>query len=133
MSSSTIRVSLPGFDAGTDTNPNHYIFHSDYNTFKILNQGTASISVGTGSNVYTVAHNSTVNPPSLAIFAKFPDGFITPLSFNNIKAYSNTYQQLNGRSVNNTWWDGTNISIYDASVGTAYTLNIAWYVFEPQI
>lgn len=133
MSNATVRISLPGYDAGTDTNPTHYIFHSDYNTFKILYQGTASVAIGTGSNIYAIAHNSPINPPALAIFAKFPDGYTTSLSFNNIDAYSNTYQQLNGRSINNTYWDGTNIYLYDASVGTAYTVNIGWYVFEPQI
>ncbi|SRR5258708_6641352 len=125
-----IAITIPGKDVLTETNQNNFIFHSDYNTFKILYQGSASVNLTSGSNIYTVAHNAPTTPPSLAIFVKFPDGYVTPLAFNNVKSYNNAFLQSDGHSINTTWWDSTNISLYVAGVGTGYTITIAWYAFE---
>lgn len=130
-----IKISKQGIDVlGTaGTVPNDLIFDGQYNTFKILYQGIGTINVGTGSNVYAIAHNAPATPPCLTIFGKFPDGKIVQLGYNNVDSYNAAYNQLDGHSINQTWYDGTNMYFYVASVGSAYTVPIAWYAYEPQL
>ncbi|MDE2026119.1 MAG: hypothetical protein KGJ07_06500, partial [Patescibacteria group bacterium] len=52
-----LAASKAGYNVLTETDPNNFIFHSSYNTFKILVSGTASIAATTGNNTITVTHN----------------------------------------------------------------------------
>jgi hypothetical protein len=72
-----IKVSKQGINVGTATNPNDFIFDSQYNTFKILNQGTYSPTLGTvGVETKTsVAHGQSTTPFVFA-FCKFADGLV---------------------------------------------------------
>lgn len=130
-----IKVSKQGIDViGTaGTVPNNLIFDGQYNTFKILYQGIGTLNIGTGSNVYAVAHNAPTTPPCLTIFGKFPDGNIVQLSYANVYSYNAAYTLLDGHSVNQTWYDGTYMYFYVSSVGSPYNIPIAWYAYEPQI
>jgi len=57
----------------TATNPNDFIFHSDYNTFKIIATGTFSDTILAYSDeTFTVAHNLNYAPLCHA-FIKFDD------------------------------------------------------------
>ncbi len=57
-------VSKQGVDVLTETNPNNLIFHSSYNTFKILQQGLATVTIGSVANSTTnIVHNlGTIYP-----------------------------------------------------------------------
>ena len=44
-----IAVAKDGYSAVDETDPNSFIFHSSYNTFKIIRTGTITFSVATGA------------------------------------------------------------------------------------
>ena len=73
-----IKVAKSGYDALTETDPNSFIFDSQYNTFKILVTGTHSASVAqsqfqlSGSDF---VHNQS-SPPFVLAFCKFEDDTI---------------------------------------------------------
>lgn len=57
--SNSFRVSLPGYNAKTDTNPDHYALYSDEDwvLIKELARGSGSISQTDSPNEATIAHN----------------------------------------------------------------------------
>lgn len=56
MVNPTMRVSLPGFDAGTDTNPDHFALYADKNWVLIKEYTRGSASIASGGSI-TVIHN----------------------------------------------------------------------------
>ena len=76
-------VSKATKDVLTATDPRDFIFHSNYNTFKILATGNGTISVDAGaewSNVETITHNYGTRQ-GFFIFFKYPNGRVA--SFHN--------------------------------------------------
>ena len=56
-------ISKLGINVLTATNPNDFIFHSDYNTFKIVLTGTVTFSgVASGTWTKTVNHGLSYTP-----------------------------------------------------------------------
>lgn len=113
----------------TITDPNDFIFHSNYNTFKILAQGTNTGLVVDGDpKTFTIAHNLGYAPNFYA-FCKFPDGKVTlagPLSFPYDR---DTRQFFLGPSFD-PQVDSTNLSFVFTRPGSNYTVSIRWYIFE---
>lgn len=75
---SEIRVAKSGKNALTESNPNNFIFHSAYNTFKIIATGTVNFSLANNPSAvqyFTVAHSLDYIPFVIA-FCKFPDGYV---------------------------------------------------------
>lgn len=73
-------VAKSGVNALTATDPNDFIFHSDYNTFKIVGEGTVSPTLadnGTTETVYNHLHGLTFTPFVFA-FIKFTNGRVAP-------------------------------------------------------
>ncbi len=60
--SQKIAVSKTGSNVLTATDPNDFIFHSDYNTFKIVASGTANFTQDFGNFDETFAHNLAYTP-----------------------------------------------------------------------
>jgi len=76
-SANVLKVGKAGVNVLTSIDPNDYIFHSDLNTFKIIKEGTATISY-TANGVYSFNHNAGIlNPAAFQIFVMFPDGSVT--------------------------------------------------------
>lgn len=121
-----IRVAKSGKNALTSTDPNDFIFHSDYNTFKILKEGTLTSQSVTGDpTTFQIAHNQSIIPAIFA-FAKYPDGYV---SLPQESDYSNGTQK---------YWlleaDNTNIYFLFYKNGAAnYNVDIKYYVFETPI
>ena len=70
-----IRVAKQGKSAFS-TDPNDFIFHSAYNTFKILAEGIlTSQTVDADPKTFSVAHNQG-RIVSVYAFAKYPDGYV---------------------------------------------------------
>lgn len=71
MSSPIVAVAKPGKNVLTATDPNDFIFHSNYNTFKIILEGTLGITIpaSTTSTVFTQTHGLSFTPLVTA-FAK---------------------------------------------------------------
>ena len=71
-----IRVALPGYNAETDTNPDHFIFSSDYNTLKYNISNCVNITIiGNDTEQITettIAHNLNY-VPFFVVYVKIPD------------------------------------------------------------
>lgn len=67
-----IAVSKPGYNVLTETDPNNFIFHSLYNTFKIITSGTYSANLGVSATESSldIAHSQDFTPFVLC-FIKF--------------------------------------------------------------
>src|SRR3990167_4667501 len=73
-----LAVAKAGVNVLTATNPNDFIFHSDYNTFKILAEGTASPSLAvTAGDSHAIAHNQSISPFVYG-FCKYTGGRVSP-------------------------------------------------------
>ena len=118
-----IRVAKAGKNALTATDPNDFIFHSAYNTFKILKEGTLLAQlVDASSKEFSVAHDQSAIPTALA-FAKYPDGYIALP-----REYPRSGEQ---ERYFNLEMDATNLYFVFNRGGTAnYSVDIKYYVFE---
>lgn len=121
-----IAISKQGKNVGTCTDPNDFIFHSGYNTFKIIAEGTSSFVLSanpSSEQEFTLAHNLDYTPFAF-VFCKFPDDRV-----GNVGDRSST---------GDTWFssfatNGTNLRFFFAnSVGTP-TIYVKYYVTEVPI
>jgi hypothetical protein len=72
-----IVITRAGHEALTEAEIKEYIFHSDYNTFKILAEGSLSAQAITANpTTLSVAHGKSYTPAVMA-FIKYPDGYVT--------------------------------------------------------
>lgn len=129
QSKQAIKVSKQGIDAGTATDANSFIFHSDLNTFKIVKEGTTAINyTGTVAGTYSFAHNSPIgSPTAYMVFMKFPDGKTTILpGVMGVFSYDSNW------NVYKTIMDSTNIYMRIQGTGNA-TLPLKYYIFETPI
>jgi len=123
--SQVIAVSKATKNALTATNPNDFIFHSDYNTFKILAEGLlTNQSVNTDPKTFTVAHGLGYAPNFYA-FCKFPDGKVAMAGPN---AFEASQTRTTGSFTPEV--DSTNLYFILTRPGANYTVSIKWYIFE---
>lgn len=121
-----LAASKAGVNVLTAGNPNDFIFHSDYNTFKIIATGTAlAQTVNTDPRVFTIAHGLSYTP-SVYGFAKFPDGYV---------AGPNEKERANTSLPVNRYWnieaDATNIYFrFYKGAGSNYDVDVRYYIFE---
>lgn len=118
-----IRVAKAGKNALTSTDPNDFIFHSKYNTFKIIAEGTLlSQSVDASSKTFSVAHGQSAMPTAMA-FAKYPDGYIALP-----REYPHSGEQERYFDLE---MDATNLYFVFNRGGTGnYSVDIKYYIFE---
>jgi len=116
-----IKVSKQGVDVlGTaGTVPNNLIFDSNYNTFKIVKEGYATVNHGTSGGTTSIAHSQS-GVPSAYAFVKYSDGLVALPE-----------EGRKGTKVVFSAWqlevDGTNIH-FCSRVSLAGT--IKYYIFE---
>lgn len=125
--------SRPTRNVLTATNPNHFIFNSSLNTFKILAEGTLiNQSVNSNPKTLSVAH-SLGYAPNFYAFCKFPDGKVAmagPLSFNFLGTGSSpgtNYGEFTPEV------DSTNLYFVLTRPGSNYSVSIKWYIFEAEL
>ena len=121
-----IAVSKQGKNVLTATNPNDFIFHSNYNTFKILKEGTlTSQTVNADPTTFSVAHGRG-ELVAVYAFAKFPDGYVAlPVEIPR-SGETARYFELDV--------DNTNVYFVFYKGATAnYNVDIKYYVFEAPI
>mgnify|MGYP001566943219 FL=1 len=112
----TIRVSLPGFNAGTDTNIDHYSLYADSDNVLIKEKTRGTISVANGA-IGTVAHGQSYIPFTLA-FGSF-GGTRAYLSGNDLSSSYPVFMRL----------DGTNVYFINNNSGT---VSFQYYIFYDQ-
>lgn len=124
-----MNVSKGGYDATIDVYPNHFVFKSDLNTFKILANATLlSQTVNTNPKVFSIAHGLDYVPNYMA-YAQFPDGKVTmpqsmpyTLDLKNVTA--------------NRWYayaDDTYLYFSFDMYGSSYNVDIEYFIFESTI
>jgi hypothetical protein len=91
--SNRIAVAKSGKNALTATDPNDFIYHSDYNTFKILSTGLYEPTVAANTTTtYTIAHNLETIPVVYAFLRQDTvDAVVTPNNFINNVSGLNYY------------------------------------------
>lgn len=120
-----LAVSKSGKSVLTATDPNDFIFHSAYNTLKIIATGTVSDTIaGSGAATeFTVAHGLGYTP-LVSAFAKI-----------NNEIYVAKPNEAARLTSNVSFWsagaDATNLIFRFFSSWTAYAVVIRYYVFEP--
>lgn len=116
-----MRVSKSGFNVLTETNPNNFIFHSLYNTFKIIATGTNSLTIGTGSTTQSFAHGLSYTPMVLA-FVKYSNNRVGP---------PGTKDSANDLWFQNVKADATNV-VYEFynNTGASKSVTMRYYLFE---
>jgi len=125
-----IKISKAGYNALTETDINNYIFHSAYNTLKILAEGLLTSQSVTGNpTTFSVAHGRS-NIPAIMAFVKYPDGYVT-LPRGIPRDTPSTYLDV----VNSRYWqvevDSTNVYFVCYKGTTAnYSVDIKYYIFE---
>ncbi len=68
--SQIVAVSKSGKNALTESNPNNFIFHSSYNTFKIIASLSTTVNLGGGATtVFSISHNLDYIP-SCYVFSR---------------------------------------------------------------
>lgn len=121
-----IRIAKSGKDALRSTNPNDFIFHSAYNTFKIISQDVlTSQSVNADPTTFQVAHGQGTIPTVFA-FAKYPDGYVALPR--EVPRTTNLFR---------TWElevDDTNIYfVFTRGDGVNYNVDISYFIFEAPV
>ncbi len=120
-----LRVAKQG-ESAFSTDPNDFIFHSRYNTFKILDEGIlTSQSVTADPTTFSVAHGQSTTPSVYAL-AKFADGYV---------AQPNDKERADSTKPIERYWrvevDATNIYFVFYKGATAnYSVSIKYYIFE---
>ena len=126
MSEHQIRIARNPFNALTSTNPNRFIFHSKYNTFKIVLTGIVKFSVAAGVYTKTIAHGLNYIP--------VVDAFL--MCDTNPEVIRSGYQQFYTAPYDDMlFWevraDAGNIIFYGRSfVAGTHDLNFRYYAFE---
>lgn len=122
----SIKVSRANNDALTSVHPNAFIFHSNFNTFKIVSTGTVAVSYGTNGGTETVAHNQSAIPSAYAFF-KFASGYVS-LPDQGDRGTSGGGGNLNQW---NLQVDGTNLYfVFPNADQPSYNGTIRYYIFE---
>jgi hypothetical protein len=119
-----IRVARGGKNALTSTDPNDFIFHSEYNTFKIIAEGTYNPTLGDSGGAETVtskAHGQSYVPFVFA-FCKFVN--------NRVGIAGNTASDVSFGFTRVTV-DATNINFYYFNgTGGNYSPTFKYYICE---
>lgn len=127
-----IKISKPGYNVLTETDPNNLIFSSDYNTLKYFASGSASVSVGSGSYTHTqeeviYTHNLGYYPVFFVFAEINGDGLYHPLPLSFADAgiaihdfiYTTTTQII---------YRSETASIYGAT--TSYDIDLYYKIFK---
>ncbi len=113
-------------------NPNDFIFHSLYNTFKIIKSDIYEWDSPSAAGEYTttIAHG-LANPACFLLFFNFGDTVSMVLSNISSIAWGETASATPATYVYNAYIDSTNIGFtYRHPLNTNITVGVRYYIFE---
>lgn len=122
----TIAVSKAGKDVLTATNPNDFIFHSDYNTLKIIAEPVVIKSVPAGTSaIYPLLAHGLSYTPLVDGFCKVDVENVAVCAYEGMGSYPFLYFFFYIGA------DATNIyaKLYNGD-SSAHTFSIKCYIFE---
>lgn len=134
MNDYVVAVAKPTKNA-TSTNPNDFIFHSNYNTMKILSEGIIQITSGNNSTA-TVSVNHNLGKrtgfilfwqdPHFSGLFQFHDNRNRSVTINGDGSLSDVREyRVTGRNDINTLY----IDYYEFEAGS-FTINVKYYILE---
>lgn len=126
-----------GVNAEEATDPNDFIFHSDYNTFKIIEEATVQLTLAASTNnqSFSVAHNQPFIPVASA-FAKEVgvDQVFLPNSGNVDVWVASSGYEFTGILFNYFSTDATNITFnFDNPNGTPSLVDVRYFLLEKMV
>jgi len=133
MSDYIIAVSKTGFDVKDEIDPNNFIFHSLYNTFKIIKTGTLTCSVlgSINSQIFTKAHNLSFIPLITAFAKDNAQSEVFPPNSENIYGYGlKTGLFGTGVKLISISSDDTNMIFKFDNSGTTKTVKVRYFCLE---
>lgn len=81
-----LAISKSGYNVLTETNPNNFVFSSEYNTLKYLTTGTASITFSTADKfgdgygkIISITHNAGYYPYVEVYVQDWDGNFVIPM------------------------------------------------------
>lgn len=115
----------------TSSDPNDFIFHSSYNTFKIILEGIKSVSHNGSpeTQTFTQAHGLSFIPLVSAFIQVDGETQAYPPNGSGVTAAGAKSITLNGVSFNYVESDATNI-IFSITTSSAKDINIKYYCLE---
>lgn len=133
-----IAVTKKGYDVKTETDLNNYVFHSNYNTFKMIRSGIAifTVSGSTNGQIFRTPH---VLPfiPLVTAFAKQTGHDDQVFSPNSVNADARSDIQLASAGIGSTGLKFVSVASDDTDVifefdnsGTTTEVRIRYYCLE---
>ena len=127
-------VAKNGVNAETATDPNDFIFHSDYNTFKIIKEATKSITLAasTTNQSFTEAHGQRFIPLIHAFAKQSTLSQVFLPNSENINTYGPKAGWTGtGVVFNYVQADDTNIIFnFDNTTGSSVSISARYFVLE---
>ena len=115
------------------TDPNDFIFHSDYNTFKVILEGTKSITLvaSTNDQSFTQAHSQNFIPLVTAFAKRSTASQIFAPNGVDIETFTGGAGFAGDVKFNYVTADATNITFnFDNAKGTTVAVSIRYFVLE---
>lgn len=126
-------VGKKGVNAETATDPNDFIFHSDYNTFKIVLEGTKNITLAASTNnqSFTQAHGQKFIPLIHAFAKRSGVSQVFLANSLDVELYGPKLGAVGDVTFNYVQADATNI-IFNFSNAKGSTVDVAirYFVLE---
>lgn len=129
-----IAVAKQGKDAVTDTNPNDFVFHSSYNTFKIVRRGlmTCVLTPSTNGQMFSEPHFLPFTPLVTAMAKESGYDHAFPPNSPNVYLYGVKAGLFNtGVKFIAVYSNATYVKFeFDNSSGTPKTVYVRYYCIE---
>ncbi len=112
----------------TTTNPNDFIFHSNYNTFKIISTISTSFNIPANSdNVYSVQHSLNYSPLVYVFLKRQSSDLIYSLG-------TFTYTFIDGYYPSRVYTDNTYIYVKINNLNSySITIYCKFFIFETPV
>lgn len=127
-------VAKHGVNAELATDPNDFIFHSDYNTFKIVVEGTKTVTLAasTTNQSFTQAHNQKFIPLCHAFAKETARAQVFLANSENVSSWGIKAGILGtGIIFNYVNADATNLTFnFDNTTGSSVEVSIRYFVLE---
>jgi hypothetical protein len=134
MSDYIIALSKDSKNVRNENLPNSFIFHSDYNSFKIIKSEIVQFQVlaKTNNQQFTVAHGLSFTPLVTAFAQKNGSGYAYPPNCAGVDfCLPKTELSTNGISFKEMSSNSTNvIFVFDSSRSTTTTMNVRYFCLE---
>ena len=127
-----IAVAKNTYDAIEETDPNNFVFHSSYNTFKIIRTGIAIFAVVASTNGQLFYEPHRLNfTPLITAFAK-ESGYAQAFPPNTVNIFSYTGRGIAGTGLKfvSVASDATNIIFKFDNSSVGKTVSVRYYCLE---